>query len=263
VASVVASLAFAWLVDRDARWVRVVFPVAGIVGLVAHGLLARIRWRYDGPRPELPERGPALVKRSLKDALRTTVRTLRDDKPFRDFEIGFMLYGLGLLATTPLIVTFAERRLHLSAVEWGQADRLALPVTQFLLIFPVGWLADRIGIVRVAGLSFGLLALFFVAMTQVDGAHALILVYVIYGVCMAGVNLGWSVGPLHFAPHGQAHHYAAVHVACVGLRSVVGPLLGLTVQSMFSFEAALLSSAALEAAAAVWMLLLARKVHVR
>jgi MFS family permease len=263
VASILSSLGVAWLVEHDARWVRVVFPAAAVVGIVAHVLYARIRWRFDGPRPAPAERGLALVRASLSTAWRGTGRTLREDKAFRDYEIGFMLYGLGLLATTPLIVTFAERTLHLSPVEWGGADRVALPVTQLLLIPFVGWFADRVGIVRVTGLSFGLLSVFFLAMTQVGDATSLTAVYVLYGLCMAGVNLGWSVGPLHFAPQGQAHHYAAVHVACVGFRSVAGPLLGWAVQAAFSFRAALLMSAVLEAAGAVWMLALARRVHVR
>ena len=48
----------------------------------------------------------------------------------------------------------------------------------------------------------------------------------------------------------------------IGVRSVVGPLLGWLVQTKVSFHAALVVSAALEAAAAVWMFLLARRVHI-
>ncbi len=263
VASILTSLVVAWLIDRDARWVRVVFPVAAVVGIVAHVLLARIRWRYDGPRQVPTEKGAALVRRSLSSAWRGTRKTLREDRAFRDYEIGFMLYGIGFLATIPLIVTFAERHLHLSTIEWGWADRGALPVTQLLLIPVVGWLADRFGIVRITGWAFALLCAFFLAMTQVDGATSLIFGYVLFGVCMAGVNIGWSLGPLHFAPPGQAHHYASVHLACVGVRSLVGPALGWAVQAAFSFQAAFVMSALLEATAAVWMLRLARRVHVR
>jgi hypothetical protein len=50
-----------------------------------------------------------------------------------------------------------------------------------------------------------------------------------------------------------------VHVAAVGLRSVLAPLFGWGVKSAFSFDAALVLSVALEAAAAVWMLRLARR----
>ena len=40
-----------------------------------------------------------------------SVKTLKQDPDFRRFELGFMLYGLGLLAATPLFVTCASQSL--------------------------------------------------------------------------------------------------------------------------------------------------------
>ena len=78
---------------------------------------------------------------------------------------------------------------------------------------------------------------------------------------MAGVNVGWSLGPLHFAPTGRAHHYSAVHVACVGIRSIVGPVMGLLVANLASPKAAFVVSSVLEFLAFLWMFRLARRVH--
>ena len=115
---------------------------------------------------------------------------------------------------------------------------------------------------RVAALAFASLVPYFVGMTQVVTPAGLWGINVLLGFCMAGVNVAWALGPLWFAPPGQAHHYSAVHVACVGVRSVLGPLLGWSVQTLLSFHAALIVSASLEATAAVWMFRLARRVHV-
>lgn len=261
VASVVGAVAAGQLLDRDPRWARVVFPVGATVAMVGHALMARIRWRYEAPRTLPPERGLALVKTSMRDAMAASVRTLKEDPDFRRFEWGFMLYGLGLLAATPLMVTHFAKSLSTSA--WATADRLVLPLTQLLLIWVVGRLADRLGTVTVAGLSFALLCPFFLLMGGVTTEGELALAFVLFGACMAGVNVSWSLGPLFFAPRGRAHHYSAVHMACVGVRSVLGPALGYAAYVVFSFQTALAAAAALEVAAAVVMLRLARKVHPR
>ncbi len=59
----------------------------------------------------------------------------------------------------------------------------------------VGWLSDKIGVVRVSGLAFLAMGIFFLAMTQVSEAWHLKVLYAFYGVGMAGVNVGWSLGP--------------------------------------------------------------------
>lgn len=259
--SIGAGQAAGHFLDGDPVFVRVVFPAAALLGVVGHVMMARIRWRFDGPVEVRPERGPALVGVAMRDALAASVRTLKHDRDFRLFEAGFMLYGLGLLSVTPLFVShFAP---VFSTHEWAVSDRLVLPLTQMLLVPFVGRLSDRIGIVRVGGLAFALLVPFFLWMAFVTSPGQLQAAYVLFGVCMAGVNVSWALGPLYFAPRGQAHHYSAVHVACVGVRSVVGPTLGYVAQRALSFGAALVIAAALETAAAIVTFRLARRVHLR
>lgn len=262
VASIVASLAVGHVLDHDPTIVRWVFPAAALVGIAAHLMLARIRWRYDGPVPVQRGRGWPLLRDAVRNGWGATRRTLREDRSFVEYEVGFMLYGLGLLSAGPLILTRFAQDKAFSTAAWAQADRLTLPLTQILLVWAVGRLSDAIGVVRVAATSFALLVPFFAWMTEVATPHQLIAAYVLYGVAMAGVNVAWALGPLHFAPPGQAHHYSSVHIACVGVRSVVGPLLGWAVAAALSFRAALFLSAGLEAAAAAWTWRLARRVHV-
>jgi MFS family permease len=261
--SMVASIAAGHLLDHDPTVVRWIFPAAAVLGVAGHVLLSRIRWRYDGPVLVQEGRGLALVRDALKGAWRSTKRTLREDRDFRDFEVGFFLYGMGLLSAVPLVVSRFAQDPAFAPSDWARADRLALPLTQILLVWLVGRLSDRIGIVRVGGLSFALLGTFFVAMCFVATPAHLLVAYVLFGVCMAGVNVAWALGPLHFAPPGQAHHYTSVHVAWVGVRSALAPALGWAVQAALSYEAALGLSAAFQGAAAWWTLRLARRVHPR
>jgi hypothetical protein len=260
-ASIAASQAAGVVLDHDPTALRWIFPVAAVVGIAAHLLLARIRWRREtSPAPE-GEPGPRLV-RSLRDGWSATVRTLREDRAFREYEVGFMLYGMGLLSATPLVITRFARDPAFSTADWARADRLVLPATQLLLVWIVGRLSDTIGVVRVAALSFALLVPFFVLMGFVATPEQLVSTYALYGVCMAGVNVAWALGPLHFAPPGAAHHYSSVHVACVGVRSVLGPVLGYGIGRLVSYRAAVGVAAGFEALAALWTWRLARRVHV-
>ena len=261
-ASIVSSQAAGLVLDHDPTALRWIFPLAAIVGLGAHLLLARIRWRRETTRPPRDGARPRLLA-SLRDGWRATVRTLREDRAFFDYEVGFMLYGMGLLSATPLVLTRFARDAAFSTADWARADRLVLPATQLALVWFVGRLSDSIGVVRVAALSFGLLVPFFVLIAFVATPDQLVATYALYGVCMAGVNVAWALGPLHFAPPGQAHHYSSVHVACVGVRSVLGPAIGYAVDRAFSYRAAVFLAAGFEAAAAVWAWRLSRRVHVR
>jgi MFS family permease len=260
-ASMVASIAAGHLLDHDPTVVMWIFPASAVLGVVAHLMLARIRWRYDGPVEVQQGRGVGLVRDAMRNAWTSTRRTLKRDRHFRDFEIGFFLYGMGLLSAVPLVVSRFAQDERFTSSDWARADRLALPLTQILLVWVVGRLSDRVGIVRVGGLSFALLGTFFVAMCFVSTPEWLFWAYVLYGVCMAGVNVAWALGPLHFAPPGQAHHYSSVHIAWVGVRSLLAPGLGWCVKAAFSYEAALGLAAAFQAAAAIWTLRLARRVH--
>jgi MFS family permease len=260
--SMAAALLAGRLIDQDARWARVVFPAAAVLGLLGHVMLSRIRWRHEDPgaTAAVEERG---IGRAVRTGWTSMWRTLRDDRDFRDFEINFILYGTGLLAAMPLVVAFAEGPLGLSTAQWSLADRLALPVMQLLVVPLAGRLCDRIGVVRLMAISFSLVGAFFLSMLLVRDGTSLVAAYVLYGVCMAGVNVAWALGPLLFAPARQAHHYASVHMAMVGIRSVIGPLLGYAVAWAFSFHAALLLGAGLEAVAVARSVALARRVHGR
>jgi hypothetical protein len=171
--------------------------MSAVAGLAAH-FMARIRWRYDGPRHVQPGSGVGIVRHSLRDAAKATRLTIRRDRDFRDFEIGFMLYGLGLLSASPLIVTRFAQDATFSMAAWTTADRLVLPVTQLLLVPFVGRLSDRIGVVRVASLAFLSLVGYFLLMGLVANQWHLM------GVNVSSAS-AWRerrvvAGPLHFAP---------------------------------------------------------------
>lgn len=242
----------AHLLDRDPRWLRVIFPVSAVLGGLGFWVMGRIRWRHQRRRRIHREVG-------MRKAWREAWRILREDAAFRTYEIGFMLYGCGFLCSIGLLILYAEDELGLSYGEWTTAQFLAFPAAQVVGSALLGRLSDRLGIVRTTALAFGMLGLFFGVMSQVASAAGLVAAYALFGFAMAGVGMGWSLGPLHFSPARSAHMYAAVHFSLVGVRSLFAPALGWLVKRHFSYGAAFGLSVVLIAAAMITVWRLARR----
>ncbi|MHC4342323.1 MAG: MFS transporter [Planctomycetota bacterium] len=239
------------LLDEDPRWLRVLFPVAALLGLAGCLIHARIRWRgqrrpASGPETSGPHAG-----------LREAFRILRDNREFRIYESAFMLYGFGFLMSWALLTLHPEQTLKLSYDSFTWAQGVAYPVA-FTLFMPLwGRFADRFGIVRSTAVAFTVLAVFYALMPFVNGPTELVAAFALWGFGMAGLDLGWSLGPLHFAPEGKAHMYAAIHFCLVGLRSLVAPLMGYLVLKLVSSRATFWTSTLLEILAILVILRLA------
>jgi MFS family permease len=250
---IAAALAVAYvasrLLDSDPRMLRVLFPVAGIFVASACWFKGRIRWRHNGRhRRSIPRAG------QLREVLR--------DRRFMVYELAFMLYGFGFLMSWPLHIVFMEDELRFSYKEVAWAQSYAFPILQIAAMGLWGRFADRRGVVRSTAFSFLALTAFLLCMPFVTGFWSLLAAFGLFGAAMSGVMIGWSLGPIHFAPDGRAHAYTAVHFCCVGIRSVIAPFLGLWIKDRAgSFAAGYLAAAAFVAVATVLLLLLARGEH--
>jgi len=98
-----------------------------------------------------------------------------------------------------------------------------------------GRLLDRINPVRLSTLSNAVISLYPVTLAVgafLLGSHPASVAYLafaVYSVGMAGVNVTWNMGSISFAPPGQGGYYQGIHVAMVGIRGLIGPLVGFTV----------------------------------
>ncbi|HEX5138201.1 MAG TPA: MFS transporter [Planctomycetota bacterium] len=254
IAAGVAAKGAGYLLDADPRWVRAIYPAAAVCGIGAFLLMGRIRWRRSREARRIAAAARRGMGHAIADAWRETFRILRVDRAFRTYERGFMLYGLGFLSSVGLLVLYCEEQLGLSYSQYTWAQSVAFPLAQIGGAAIFGRLSDRLGIVRTTAASFLLLAVFFTLMPFVGSLGGLVALYLLWGTAMGGVNIGWSLGPLHFAPDGKAHMYGAVHFCCVGIRSLIGPFLGFWMKEHFRYPAAFRLSAVLVLAGCVTVL---------
>jgi len=259
VAAAIAAKVGGWLLDGDPRRLRVLFPAAALLGGAGFWLQGRIRWRGQR-RARAVRHGRVGPLEALRAAWREAFRILREDRAFRVYEIAFMLYGFGFLMSWALVVLYAESGLGLSYDAWTWAQGVAGPLAHIGCMAVWGRLADRFGVVRTTAAAFFLLALFMLVMTRVQSGLDLALAYVVFGAAMSGVDVGWSLGPLHFAREGEAHMYGAVHFSLVGVRSLFAPFLGYLMLTLVSFQAGFLLAAAFVFAGSLTAARLARRV---
>ena len=247
--SAVAAKAAGRLIEWDSAWIRVVFPVGGVLGFLGFWAHSRIRWR-----------GQARVKVArLHASWHEVWRILRDDRAFRTYEVGFMTYGVAFLMGWPLLFLYAEGPLGLTYDQLTNGTAYASPAALLFGAWFWSRFTDRLGVVRLSMLAFLCLAIFYTSMLFVTGPWSFVAVFALWGFSMAAVDVSWSLGPLHFAPEGEAHMYAAVHFSMVGVRSLFAPFLGFWIKQEFGYSAAFSCCATLFCVAAIIALRLSRR----
>lgn len=263
------------VLEQDPDNFRYVYPVLGVVGFGYPLILSRL------PRPEgSPVRGDDRVFvvprlplgpvrwRRLAGALVLPFREARDtfarDRQYLWYETNFMIYGVAFIMLIPVIPLYFTEVWDLRYQAIAQSRVMIGSVGMALLGPLAGRLMDRVRPARLCAMSFGWVALFPLTLAlgpellPLQPEHAAYLAFAIYSVGMAGVNVGWNVGSIAFAPPGQGAHYQGIHVAMVGLRGALAPVLGYVVLRVAGYREVFLVAAGLFAAAALSSVLLAR-----
>jgi MFS family permease len=219
--------------DKDAyRWL---YPIAGVVGLASCIAYGRIRLRRaetpaDAAAPPTPPEESGPLGPSLLGVLR---ETLVRDAGFRRFEIGILIYGLGFMCIQPVFARLFDQELHMN---YSDASLAKGVVTNLAMIASIGWagrVLHKIGLERLAMLSYVTLLGFAGLMVFAATSAQAVTLFALYGVGMAGVSIVWTMGPVHFAPPGASARYMGVHLALVGVRALIGNALGGFVAEVF------------------------------
>jgi MFS family permease len=266
-ANIAASLAAGHLMDINPAWYRVIYPVAGILGLGSAVLYYKIRPRH-GPAgsPGMSDAalGPAewfdAVGRAIRSPFRGAAAVFRGDPNFLRFEVGYMLYGMAFMILQPVLPIFLVDEIKVQYSEAAMARGLIFFGMIGLLSPFFGRLLDRWNAVRLSILSFAMLVFFplgLAASRSVGGVYG---AFAWYGIAMTGVNIAWTMGPILFAGRRDAASYMGIHVTMVGIRGLVGNPLGLLLLQTIGSRPTFLAASALFVAATLVMLRLHRRM---
>ncbi len=235
--TIAAALAAGHAYDAYPGGYRWMYAAAGIFGFGSCWTFYRIRFRNrGGMRGSSPALGPGFARevgRSLRSPFAGSIAILRRDPGFRRYETAYMSYGMGFMMLQPVIPVFLVEQLHVDYSQASTAKGLIF-FGMMALFSPVfGRLLDRSDPVKLSLFAFLLLALFPIGLMLCESVRSVYLVFVVYGIAMAAVNVGWTMGPIYFAGQSDSAGYMGAHVALVGVRGLVGGPLGMLLYRLF------------------------------
>ena len=188
-----------------------VFAVGGLFGMTSSVIFSRMRLPEDVPMEE-----PIDLSR--------TREILREDRPFRLFLTGLLVYGFGVWFISPAIPILLVDVLHATSFQAGLLSAVS-SATWLFSYYYWGRMIDR----RSAAGAMSLI-LFIGAITPTiyfisTNAWVVQLAGVTEGLTSAGFDLGWLTAILEYSPPGQIRHYVAIYNTAVGVRGATAPFL--------------------------------------
>jgi len=231
------TFGFGLLLDFDNYAFTYVYPILAILGILSVYLLTRIDYTSHEPIPQ------SSIWDSLKRIYKKMIEIVIKNKPYRDFEIGFMFYGFAWMATAAVITIFMDKSLHLNYFSISFYKNFYNLLAIILLPF-FGKLIGKIdprkfGIYTFASMLFHLL---FLVLTQyfpysfeflgIKFYIMLVISFMFYGIFTATMALLWGIGSSYFCKNEDAGDYQSVHLSLVGFRGLFAPIIGI-----WAFEA--------------------------
>ena len=236
-----ATFGFGLLLDIDPYAYSYVYPVLAGLGIASVHLLSKIPYE----QTIVEAKTSFLV--SVRKSLINMWQIIAKNKPYRDFEIGFMLYGFAWMTTIAVITIFFDRVLNMNystvAFYKNAYNILAILILPFF-----GRLIGKIDPRKFAVYTFLslLLFLFFLALTEyfpqsfeffgIKIYYSLILAYLAHAVFAATMSLLWFIGSAYFAKDQDAANYQSVHLTLTGVRGLFAPLVGVVFYELFGFS---------------------------
>lgn len=231
-----------WL-DTDPMVFVYIYPVLGVLSIISFFLISTIPYEDK----ELPE---ISIWSSIKESLRRFKEILNNNIPFRQLEIGFMLYGLAWMATEAVITIFYDQVLDLnySSVSFYKN---AYNILSILLLPFFGKLIGRMDPRKFGIICFGSLLMYilFTSLTEffpfyiqlefqeIKIYYVLVLATIFNGLFQATMPLLWGIGSSYFCKREEAGEYQSVHLTMVGVRASIFPLLGILFLNQLGFAA--------------------------
>jgi hypothetical protein len=274
--SILASQAAGGLLELHETIFPWLFAASGFAGFMSAYHLYRME-RGVGERRDLIEwirigiaglRGrvrPAAEEKKrqrLRTGFQMAVRIFKENPHFVRFERDYMIYGFAFLSVLPILPVYIVRDLSMNYAQLSASKGLWAQIGQLILSPILGVALARLRPLRFTGRTFLLLALYpFCLFLSTFPGFALSMRFAwvygalfFYSVAMAGVNLSWTLGSMHFAGKQDASAFQGLHVAMTGVRGLLAPSLGFALYSLVGTWAVFALSTVLFLIAGIMML---------
>ena len=210
---------------RDANAFRVFIPIVVVLQAIGMGILAWLG-RKSGTSERVLNATPWHPTKTF-EPVGHMKQALAEDPAFARYEAAYMTYGVGWMICYALLPNLVTDKLKLNFDAIGASTGAAYSIGMILMLWPAGWLLDKLGAVRSTGLSFAMLTLYPLGLMLARGTDSLFFASVWYGLAHAGASVGWMLGPVSMAPTPEkVPQYVAIHATLVGVRGKIFQFLG-------------------------------------
>jgi len=227
----VVTFVYGLMLDKDLYSFTLMLPLSGFLGIVSLWILSMIHYPENLAVPK------SRLWQSVKLSALEMWKIIRHNRAFRDFEIGFMLYGFSFMISVTVIAIYFYEGLHLnySSVAFY---RNAYNVLAILLLPVAGSILGTIDPRKFASITYGSILLYtiFLGLTvwfpqsvEIYGIklYYVLLFYIVsHGVFAATMVLLWNIGSAYFCAPEEAGSYQSVHLFLTGFRALFAPASG-------------------------------------
>jgi MFS family permease len=211
-----------WLLDRSTEMYRVLYPIAGLCGMIGC-------WYYR--MLHVPDSlAPAVQRSSLRDSMQGVERVLSQDRIYLLFQFAFFLSGSAFFMSTHIVLLLTRERFAFGAFELSLWLSV-MPQLLLALSSPLwGRMLDRSGITQcrllVSIMMSGYLASYFCGIAW-EMAPLIIVGSILQGLSNGGGQLTWALASSHFAPRPEdVPLYNGIHFVLNGIRGLFMPWIG-------------------------------------
>jgi MFS family permease len=256
----IVTFAYGYILDFNNFAFIYIIPVAAIFATISVFVLSMIHF---------PEEKLLTSKRTVLQSVKASVNEMRlilkNNVPYRHFEMGFMFYGFSFMISVTVITIYFYEALNLNYASVA-FYRNAYNILAIILLPFFGKLLSNIDPRKFAVITYASIALyiFFLMMTtyfpsnfkflDITIYHTLLLYIFFHGIFAATMVLLWNIGSAYFCKPNEAGTYQSLHLSLTGARAVFAPLVGVLFYEMFGFTATFLIAIVSLLAAIVLML---------
>ena len=238
----ISTFFFGLLLDYNNYAFVYIYPIIGLLGIFSINILSRIKY----------EEKIAVIKRqkfliTIKQSIISMYEIIRNNKAYRDFEIGFMFYGFSFMISVSVITIFFDKSLNLNYSSVAFYKNIYNILAIVLLPF-FGKLLGKIDPRKFAIITYSALLLYLVFMASTEYMpkyfmffeikiyYSLLFSFFFYGIFAATMALLWFIGSAYFCKNEDAGQYQSIHLSLTGLRAVIAPVIGIYFYNKLGFS---------------------------
>ena len=237
---VISTFVIGLLLDMDNFSFRYLYPITAVLSIIGGYIFLKIPYRDNSVDIKLP------MRKSLTASLSNMTGIIKKNKPYRDFEFGFMFYGFSFMIAWPVMSIFFNDvlKLNYSSVAFykNQATLLSLIVLPFMGRYISKTDPRKFGIYTFLSLMFFLI---FLATTEYWTAsfelfnitfyYSLLIAHSFLAIFFAMMLLLWNIGSVYFCDNDDVSTYQSIHMTLTGVRGLIGPLIGVGVYTYIGY----------------------------